>query len=189
MIESKKLKSLTLCFSGSFNKNNFLKRFAMNLIKKITKSKWSHVSFVYPDKEIVMCQEATSPTVQRIPLYNWLKKNEHEWEIYEIDLVPKQSYIWMLDELWNEIGQMKYGFFQLFTAAFSYLFRTKNLISKGVVCSEYVMTGLEKTSLSGYLSKFYDKDTISLQDIYQMVKLLEIVGLAKLIEKEGRSDG
>lgn len=183
MLKVSDLKYLTLCFSGSFKKKPWYSKLAMYLVKKITGSKWSHVCFVYPEGDTVMSQEATTPTVQRIPLYKWLKNTKHEWEIYEINNISLEESLQLLEDLWIEIGKEKYGIFQLVMAFFSYMLRTKNLVTKGVVCSEYVMKGLEKTLYKDYLSSFYDENTISPQDIYEMVILLESVGIAKRLEK------
>lgn len=183
MIEAHELEHFTLCFSGSFPDSPWYEKWASKLIKSITKSRWSHVSFVYPDQGHVMCQEATMPRARIKRLYSWLKAPRHEWEIWEINNVGLEKYIQILDELWQTYGPVEYGKWQLIFAVFSYIFRTKNLMTKGIVCSEYVMKGIEKTRYKGYLSGFYDKDTISPQDIYQMVKLLEKIGIAQMLEK------
>lgn len=185
MIKPKDCTSALICFSGRRpGQGKWWERLVATCIKKITKSKWTHVCFVFKNEnDAVMVLEATDPKVQMVPLDEALAPHIHYRKIYRINLWDVKNFNDIIMLLWYRYRFEKYGFWQLLFTPLAMLFWSKNLATRGLVCSELVLEGLLLGRLKN-LFEFYnfDGDKVSPQDLENVLFPLSFSGDVEIIE-------
>jgi len=185
MIKDQVLKKSLIVFSRSYPKV-WYRKIVDWFILKLTKSRWTHVSFAFYDdnSKIYICQEATTPVVTRDNLFSWLMPPDEEYQIFSLNW-DFDSFKQVLDNVWQKDKEKPYGILQLITTIFSIIFRTKNFVKKGKVCSEEVLFTLLQEG-SPFKKSFeglnFDLNSVSPEDLYKQILFLEGFGLAKLEE-------
>lgn len=138
------------------------------LIRFFSKSGWSHVFFVLDtkfDKDYLTAEACFHGGVKFDLFSKYTKDSNVECEVYELLNVKPEDIKAALKPF---IG-VHYGIGQIVGFLIAKLFRLKrNPITKGVVCSEFVLIGLREAFYNDF--KHLDADTVKPEDIYLLVK-------------------
>lgn len=174
LIQTKDLTSGAICFSDKRDKvGTWYERIFTFFQKKLTPGH-THISFIFPQNDKVMCLESTMPKVQISELESALSPERNSREVYLIKNWDLNEFQTMCKALYNEFKDVKYGLLQaIFIPLFRFL-RIKNIFGlskKKQVCSELVLNGF---LISQFRELFIDlqkiEDKIIPQDIMDKIK-------------------
>lgn len=187
LIEAKDLTSGAICFSDKRDKvGKWYERIFTFFQKKLTPGN-THISFIFPQENKIMCLEATMPKVQMSELKSALSLERNSRKIYLIKNWDLKDFKSMCYMLYNEFKDVKYGLMQAIFIPLARFFKVKNIFGlskKKQVCSEFVLNGFLR---SKYRELFIDlkkiEDKIIPQDIMDRIKAWLYFDNMELIER------